>query len=120
MAGRILNRREFRKQSDQVEQAEAGATDTAATVALPEEVGKRAPAAKMRKPRKPKASPRMRALWCVYDGGMKEVALFDYNQRAAAEARLAVMLGKHKGLYFLQIVKQPIPAAGAAETSSVA
>jgi hypothetical protein len=120
MAGRILNRRELRKQSDQVKLAEAGAADTAAPVALSEEAGKQTPAAaKRRKPRKPKAPPRMRALWCVYDGGMKEVALFDYNQRAAAEAKLAVLLGKHKGPYFLQVVKQPMPAAGPAETSSV-
>ena len=41
---------------------------------------------------------------------MKEVALFDYNQRAAAEAKLAALLDKHKGVYFLQIVKQPMPA----------
>jgi hypothetical protein len=111
MAGRILNRQELHKQSDQLEQAESGVTDTAATVAHPEEVGKRAPAAKMKKPRKPKASPRMRALWCVYDGGMREIALFEYNQRAAAEARLAVLLGKPKGVYFLQMVKQPMHAA---------
>ena len=93
MAGRILNRRELRKQSDQAEQSEAGAT------------------VKVRKPRKLKSPPRMRALWCVYDGGMKEVALFDFNQRAAAEAKLAAMLDKKKGTYFLQIVKQPMPAA---------
>ena len=44
MAGRILNRRELRKQSDQAEQSEAGAT------------------VKVRKPRKLKSPPRMRAL----------------------------------------------------------
>lgn len=62
----------------------------------------------------------MRALWCLYDGGMKEVALFDYNQRAAAEEKLATLLAKQKGLYFLQIVKQPMPAAEPATASSVA
>lgn len=113
MAGRILNRRELRKQTDQMEQAEAGVSDRAATAALPEGAAKRkaSAVAKVRKPRKLKTPPRMRALWCVYDGGMKEVALFDYSQRAAAESKLAVLLGKHKGVYFLQIVKQPMPAA---------
>ncbi len=113
MAGRILNRRELRKQTDQAEQAEAVVTDPAATIALPEGVAKRksGAAVKVKKPRKPKSPPRMRALWCVYDGGMKEVALFDYNQRAAAEAKLTAMLDKKKGAYFLQIVKQPMPAA---------
>ncbi|HEY7153118.1 MAG TPA: hypothetical protein VH575_04065 [Gemmataceae bacterium] len=40
---------------------------------------------------------------------MKEVEVFDYNQRAAAEEKLASLLGKQKGLYFIQIVKQPMP-----------
>jgi hypothetical protein len=122
MAGRILNRRELRKQADQAEQAEAGVSDLSATAALPDGAAKRksGAAAKVRNPRRPKASPRMRALWCIYDGGMKEVALFDYNQRTAAEERLAVLLGKHKGVYFLQIVKRPMSAAELAETPSVA
>jgi hypothetical protein len=122
MAGRILNRRELRKQTDQAEQAEAGVLDPAATVSAPKAAARRKASAtpKVRKPRKPKASPRMRALWCVYDGGMKEVALFDYNQRAAAEQKLATLLGKQKGTYFLQIVKQPMSTGEPAETSSVA
>jgi hypothetical protein len=122
MAGRILNRRELRKQTDQAEQAEAGVLDPAATVSPPKAAARRKAGAppKVRKPRKPKASPRMRALWCVYDGGMKEVALFDYNQRAAAEQKLATLLGKQKGTYFLQIVKQPMSSGEPAETSSVA
>lgn len=116
MASRILNRRELRKQSDQAEQVDASVTDTAATVALPAKAGKRKSAvAAVRRPRKPKVPPRMKAMWCIYDGGMKEIALFEYNQRATAEARLAVLLGKPKGVYFLQIVKQPMPAAEPAE-----
>lgn len=120
MAGRILNRRELRKQSDQAEQIEASASD--ATVAAPKKATKRKASAtpKVRKPRKPKAPPRMRAMWCVYDAGMKEIALFDYNQRAAAEEKLATMLGKQKGVYFLQLVKQPMPAVEPVETPSVA
>jgi hypothetical protein len=116
MASRILNRRELRKQSDQVEQVKAGVTDTAATLAVSERAAKRKSAvAAVRRPRKPKVPPRMKAMWCIYDGGMKEIALFEYNQRATAEARLAVLLGKPKGVYFLQIVKQPMPAAEPAE-----
>ncbi|MHB1422564.1 MAG: hypothetical protein ACYC3I_05085 [Gemmataceae bacterium] len=112
MAGRILNRRELRKQADQAEQTEAAAAAPDVTVAPPKAATRRKAAATptVRKPRKSKAPPRMRVLWCVYDGGMKEVALFDYNQRAAAEEKLSVMLGKQKGVYFLQLVKQPMPA----------
>ena len=120
MAGRILNRRELRKQSDQVEQTETGVADTAATLADSEGTAKRKSAgAKVRKPRKPKAPPRMRAFWCVYNGRMKEVALFDYNQRAAAEEKLAALLGKQEGVFFLQIVKQPVPDAAPAGAPSV-
>lgn len=113
MASRILNRRELRKQTDQAEQAEVAVADPVETGAPPKAAARRKAVAapKVRKPRKPKAPPRMRALWCVYDGGMKEIAMFDYNQRAAAEAKLTAMLDRNKGTYFLQIVKQPMPAA---------
>jgi len=122
MAGRILNRRELRKQADQAEQSGPDVSGPAATVATPEAAAgrKAGTAPKVRKPRKPKAAPRMRALWCVYDGGMKEVALFDFNQRAAAEEKLAALLARQKGVYFLQIVKQPMPEAEPAVAPSVA
>ena len=111
MAGRILNRRELRKQAEQAEAPEAVVPDPASAVAPPERAAKRQSAAppRARKPRKPKTPPRMRARWGVFDGGMKEVAIFDYNQRDAAEEKLAALLGKQKGVYFLQIVKQPMP-----------
>lgn len=116
MAGRILNRRELRKQTDQAEQAEANAAEAVTTAVAPKASTRRkgAAASKIKRPRKAKMPPRMRALWCVYDGGMKEIALFDYNQRSAAEAKLAALQDKHKGPYFLQIVKQPMPAAESA------
>jgi hypothetical protein len=120
MAGRILNRRELRKQTDRAEQADPNATEPVTTAVPPKPSARRkgAAAPKTTRPRKSKMPPRMRALWCVYDGGMKEIALFDYNQRAAAEAKLAALLEKHKGPYFLQIVKQQMPAAESGRTPS--
>lgn len=117
MAGRILNRLELRKQTDRAKQGEASVSDTAVTIARTKGAVKQKSggAAKVRKPRKSKSPPRMRAMWCIYDGGMKEVSRFDYNQRAAAEAKLAALLGKQKGTYFLQVVKQPMPVAEPAE-----
>lgn len=106
MAGQILNRRELRRQADQAEQLKGTA------VAAPETKAKtkKAPAApKAKKVRKPKVPPRMRARWGVFDGAMKQVAIFDYNQRAAAQEKLADLLGKKKGPHFLQIVKEPMP-----------
>src|SRR5690349_6672980 len=105
MAGRILNRRELRKQSDQAEQATASVAEPVSMATPPKASARRkgAVAPKTTRPRKSKMPPRMRALWCVYDGGMKEIALFDYNQRAAAEEKLAALQEKHKGPYILQI-----------------
>jgi len=40
---------------------------------------------------------------------MKQVAIFDYSQRAAAEEKLADLQSKKKGSYWLQIVKEEIP-----------
>jgi hypothetical protein len=110
MAGRILNRREMRKQADQAEQ-----TEVALAEAPPEAPAeKKAATPRAKKPSRKKAPPRMRARWGVFDGGMKQVAIFDYNQRAAAEERLAALLAKSKGPHFLQIVKEPMPVPGEA------
>jgi hypothetical protein len=124
MAGRILNRRELRRQSDQAEQAEQASVappDAPPGDSAPEAKKAKAPAtAKARKPRKPKAPPRMRARWGVFDGSMKQVAVFDYNQRAAADEKLAALLAKGKGLHFLQIVKEPMPEPAAPAVAGAA
>jgi hypothetical protein len=117
MAGRVLNRRELREQADQAER-QAGGTEAAPDKTLPKGGKAKKPAASpTRKTRATKAPLRMVARWGVFDGGMKRVALFAYNQRAAAEEKLADLLGKQKGTYYLQIVKEamPEPAAPAAE-----
>jgi hypothetical protein len=111
MAGRILNRRELRKQADQAEQAATVAPDATPDEgpAVKKARAKAPAAAKVRKPRKPKVPPRLRARWGVFDTGMKQVAVFDYNQRAAADEKVAELLAKKKGLHFLQMVKEPMP-----------
>ena len=139
MAGRILNRRELRKQSDDAEAREAAQDSEAAEedevedtddagededeepgADTEDEVDDEAPRpakkpakakapAKARKPRKPKAAPRMRARWAVFDASMKQVAIFDYNQRAAADEKAAELAAKKNGTFFLQLVKEPMP-----------
>jgi hypothetical protein len=111
MAGRILNRRALREQADQVEQSRAIVPDPP-PVAAPSTKQRKAKvpaAAKVKKARVKKAPPRMRARWGVFDAGMKQLAIFDYNQRAAADEKIADLLAKKKGCYFLQIVKEPMP-----------
>jgi hypothetical protein len=77
----------------------------------------KAPRAKASKPRKAKAVPRMRARWGVFDASMKQVALFDYNQRAAADEKAAELAAKKNGTFFLQIVKEPMPEPDAADAA---
>ena len=121
MAGRILDRRELRKQADHAEQLEAVAPDaTPAVVVAPDDRPARKPAApRVRKPRPKKAPPRMRARWGVFDASTKQVALFDYNQRAAADEKLAELLARKKGLYYLQIVKELMPEPAPPEGPAV-
>jgi len=121
MAGRILNRRELREQADHAEQAQlreatAGGTAVTDAAAPPKAVKAKKPAApKTRKPRAKKVPPRLCARWGVFDSGMKQVAVFNYNQRAAADAKLAELLDKKKGSFFLQIVKEQMPEPAPAE-----
>jgi hypothetical protein len=118
MAGRILNRRILREQADQAEQTER--SETAASnlkLVSPKKSPKGpAPALKVKRPRKVKAPPRLRARWGLFDLGMKQVAIFDYNQRAAADEKLADLLAKKEGSHFMQIVKDTMPEPAPAET----
>ena len=141
MAGRILNRRELRKQADEAEARESQhdpeAADEDDEVDDTDEAGEdeaegpgadtedgaddegprpakkpvkaKAPAAKARKPRKPKVAPRMRVRWGVFDGSMKQVAIFDYNQRAAADEKAVELAAKKNTVFFLQMVKDLMP-----------
>jgi hypothetical protein len=117
MAGRTLNRRELREQAEQAERIAAGPAAAGAVAEASPKAGKsKKPAApKVRKPRAKKAPPRLCARWAVFDAAMKQVAVFNYNQRAAAEAKLAELLGRQKGTYFLQIVKEAMPEPAPAE-----
>src|SRR5262245_49444526 len=111
MAVRILNRRELRKQADEAEQSEIVVPGAVPDEGPPKTkaAAKARPAPQVRKVRPKKVPPRLCARWGVFDGGMKQVAIFDYNQRAAADEKLAELLAKKKGLHFLQIVKGPMP-----------
>jgi hypothetical protein len=112
MASRIRNRRELREQGEQAARQKAADPATpGAEAAAPKKGGKakRPAAPRVKKPRPKKAPPRLRARWAVFDGGMKQVAIFDYNQRAAADEKLADLVGRQKGPYFLQLVKEPMP-----------
>jgi hypothetical protein len=109
MAGKILNRRQLREPLPQAQVA--GVVNGDADV--PEDAGSKKKAKKApvkRKPRAKKVSPRMCARWGVFDGTLKQLAIFDFNCRAAADEKLADLVANKKGSFFVQIVKEPMPA----------
>jgi len=81
--------------------------------------GGKAPAAKKarrtRAPvrRKAKVTERKRLIWGIFSGSFKEEARFPYDQRAAAEERLEQLRAKGKRSYFIQQIKEVIPASAA-------
>jgi hypothetical protein len=113
MAGRTLNRLKLRKEAEQPITPPAAVEETP-PAAPARRTRKAAPARKEAAPRKPasrrapKVPPRLRARWGVFDASMKQVAVFDYNQRAAAEEKVVALTARSKGLFFLKIVKVPM------------
>ncbi len=61
------------------------------------------------------APERKRLVWAIFSSSMKEEARFPYDQRQAAETKLAQLLAKGKRLYFIQPVKETITATAATE-----
>jgi len=123
MARRTLNRHELREQADAAEKIAADSSEDIEVEDEEEELdedgepikkkkkakAKKPAVAKVRKPRAKKAPARMYARWGIFDNSMKQVAIFEYNQRMAADDKIADLRSKHKGSYFLQIVKGPMP-----------
>jgi hypothetical protein len=109
MAGRILNRMDLRRQAELAEErgprAPERQADSSRGTAPRRSAGGRGQAA------------RVCARWGVFDGAMKLVDTFDYNQRAKAEQRLADLNAERKNgtTYFLQIVKEAVPPPGEAD-----
>lgn len=97
------SRLELRKMNEAAEAA--GASDG-------EETPKKKKKATRKKaaPRKVREKPpeRKRVIWVLYSGSMKEEGRYPYDQKQAADERLAVLQGRGKKLYFMQMVKELI------------
>jgi hypothetical protein len=121
MASRTLSRRALRDQHDQAEKIEEE-TDEAGESESPEPKVKKARVRKtaVKKPAGEKAPPKPRARkkaaklpprqvarWAVYDGAYKRIAVFDYKERAEADAKLIQLREDKKGPFFIQMVKDP-------------
>ena len=117
MARRTLNRHELRKQAEAAESKtgdDAVPVDGEATPTKKGSKSKAAAAPKVKKPRKKKEPPRLCARWGVFDNSMKQVATFNYNQRAEADQKVADLSLKKAGGYFIQLVKEPMAEEPAA------
>ena len=87
-------------------EAEAAEAESGSTTAKPKKkAAKRKPAARRTREKPPE---RKRVVWVLYSGSMKEEGRFDYDQKEAADARLAVLQGRGRKLYFMQMVKELI------------
>ena len=98
------SRLELRKMNDAAEAA--GLSDEADEKPKKKKKATRKKAA----PRKAREKPpeRKRAVWVLYSGSMKEEGRYPYDQKEAADERLAVLQGRGKKLYFMQMVKELI------------
>jgi hypothetical protein len=116
MAKRLLNRRELRKAADEAEKKDGPEKGVEAKAPSGKKgKAKAAGEPKPKKPRKKKEPPRLCARWGVFDAAMRQVAVFDYNQRAEADRKMADLAAKKNSVFFLQIVKEPMVEAPAAE-----
>lgn len=108
MAKRTINRRELREQA---EAAEKRGTPAAEAVETTEKSGKtkekKKPAAKTKRV-KARVIIRKKLLWGVYSGTMKEEGRFAYADRAGADNRAAELSAKHKKIFFVQPIKEPL------------
>ncbi|MEX1229406.1 MAG: hypothetical protein WEB58_04145 [Planctomycetaceae bacterium] len=103
MARKVTSRRELRKQA---EAAEARDGDDKGEVKKKKvAVRKKAVRAKRTKEKTPI---RMRRIWAIFSGTMKEEARFPYEQRAEAEQKMEDLRGKSKKMYFIQGLNEPI------------
>ena len=123
MPTRTLNRRALRDRHDADESDEPERDADAGEGDVDEESPKpraRKKAAKSKAPAKPKtpAKPRARkktvkaperrvARWAVYDNSAKRLAVFDYRDRIAADAKLVEVRERKPGTYYLALVKDP-------------
>jgi hypothetical protein len=128
LATRTLNRRALRDQNDAAEaisedeepEDDGDESDETPAPKVTKARARKTTDSTKKKPAKPRAPrkkavkipPRMFARWAVCDNGMKRVAVFEYKDRAAADAKLAQIRESKSGTFFLLLVKDPyVPPA---------
>jgi hypothetical protein len=105
MARKVVNRKELRAEAEAAEAREkaAGAEGGEAK----KKVAKKAPAKRKSRAKTPEVI-RMKLFWGVFNQSLKRVALFDFTQRKAAEAKAQELSSSGKSPHFVQKVKETI------------
>ena len=110
MARKVVNRKVLRAEHDAAEAlgaADAGAAEGAKKTKAKGE--KKAPV--KRKSRSKTAEPERRKLfWGVFNQSAKRIALFDFSQRKAAEAKASELTAGGKNQHFVMKVKEAVTA----------
>jgi hypothetical protein len=107
MARKVVNRKELRAEAEAAEAREKEAGGEVEGGKKKAKAEKKAPA--KRKSRSKTAEPeRRRLFWGVFNQSAKRVALFDFSQRKAAEAKAAELTSGGKNQHFVMKVKEAI------------
>ena len=101
MARKTVNRKELREQAEAAEAMEEAEGTKA------KKKKKKATKRKTRT-KKEAAEVRQKVFWGVFNHAMKRVALYDFNQRKAAEKRAKELSAEGKPPHFVQKVKEVI------------
>ncbi len=106
MARKVVNRKELRAEAEAAE-ALAGVAGAEGGKKTKAKAEKKAPV--KRKSRSKTAEPERRKLfWGVFNQSAKRVALFDFSQRKAAEAKAGELTANGKNQHFVMKVKEAI------------
>src|SRR5947207_879422 len=107
MARKVVNRKELRAEHDAAEALAGAAGAAEGTKKTKAKAEKKAPV--KRKSRSKTAEPERRKLfWGVFNQSAKRIALFDFSQRKAAEAKAAELTSGGKNPHFVMKVKEAI------------
>jgi len=99
MARKTLNRKQLRDEAEAAEKLESAA---------PKKKAAKKKAAKRKSRAKAAKEVRMKLFWGVFNQSLKQVALYEFNQRKQAETRAEELSAGSKGPHFVQRVKKEI------------
>lgn len=102
MARKVLNRKELRAEAEAVEAQEAADEKSGVKKKVKKKAAKRKSRSRTVK------EVRLKAFWGVFNQSMKRVALFEYADKEAADAKADALSGSQKSPHFVQAVKEPI------------